>query len=196
MASTGAVVPAAHGVSEGGRDFMWWGMAVFIASEAIFFATLISSYLFLRFSAPSWPPPGLPHLDLKVAGFNTVVLLASGIPQHFASQAIKEGRRRAHQIGTILAMILGAGFVAGTAYEYTHEGFYPQSSVYGSTFFVTTGFHATHVTVALIILLVTLIRSFRGHFSPEHHFGVEAATMYWHFVDTVWIAILITIYLL
>lgn len=180
----------------GGRSINWWAMATFIASEAIFFATLISSYLFLRFSLPQWPPKGTPHLTLTVALINTVFLLSSGIPQHLASQAIARGDRRGHQIGTILAMLLGIGFLCGTAWEYTHVGFTPWTNVYGSTFFIVTGFHATHVTIALIMLLVTLIRSFRGHFTPEHHFGVEAATMYWHFVDAVWVAILATIYLL
>lgn len=174
----------------------WWAMATFIASEAIFFTTLISSYLFLRFSSPQWPPKGMPHLELVVPLINTVVLLSSGIPQHMASQAIARGDRKAHQRGTIIAMILGIAFLCGQAYEYTHVGFTPWDGAYGSTFFITTGFHGAHVTVALIILLVTLIRSFRGDFTPEHHFGVEAATMYWHFVDAVWVALLITIYLL
>jgi cytochrome c oxidase subunit 3 len=191
-------VHAAHAaeVRPGGRDMNWWAMAVFIASEAIFFATLISSYLFLRFSSPTWPPPGMPHLELTLPLINTVVLLSSGIPQHLASQAIKRGDRKGHQRGTILAMILGFLFLCGQAWEYTHVGFTPWTGNFGSTFFVTTGFHGAHVTVALIILLVTLIRSYRGHFTPEHHFGVEAATMYWHFVDTVWVALLITIYIL
>jgi cytochrome c oxidase subunit 3 len=180
----------------GGRSMEWWAMATFIASEAVFFATLISSYLFLRFSLPVWPPKGQPHLEFGTVIFNTIFLLSSGIPQHMASQAIKRGDRTAHQRLTIAAMVLGLLFLLGTAYEYAHVGFTPSDGVYGSTFFTITGFHATHVTVALIFLLVTVIRSRRGHFTPEHHFGVEAATMYWHFVDAVWVAILITIYLL
>lgn len=171
-------------------------MATFIASEAIFFATLISSYLFLRFSSPVWPPPGMPHLELTLPLINTVVLLSSGIPQHLASQAIARGDRKAHQRLTIMAMVLGVLFLCGQAWEYTHVGFTPASGAYGSTFFTTTGFHGAHVTVALIFLLITLIRSYRGHFTPEHHFGVEAATMYWHFVDAVWVALLLTIYIL
>ena len=147
-------------------------------------------------SSPTWPPPGRPHLELVLPLINTVILLSSGIPQHLASQAIKRGDRRGHQIGTICAMVLGFLFLCGQAWEYTHVGFTPADGAFGSTFFTTTGFHGAHVSVALIILLVTLIRSFRGHFSPEHHFGVEAATMYWHFVDAVWVALLITIYLL
>lgn len=196
MAAIETTTTATHEVSEGGRSIMWWGMATFITSEAIFFATLISSYLFLRFSSPVWPPAGHERLELTLPLINTVVLLSSGIPQHIASQAIKKGDRRTHQIGTILAMALGAAFLGGQAWEYTHVGFTPADGVFGSTFFTTTGFHGAHVTVALIILGVTLIRSFRGKFTPQHHFGVEAATMYWHFVDAVWVALLITIYLL
>jgi cytochrome c oxidase subunit 3 len=197
MATMGvhATAQATEG-SLGGRSMEWWAMATFIASEAIFFATLISSYLFLRFSLPVWPPAGHPRLELTLPLINTVILFSSGVPQHLASQAIKRGDRKGHQRGTIIAMILGFLFLCGQAWEYTHVGFTPADGVFGSTFFVTTGFHGAHVTVALIILLVTLIRSFRGHFTPEHHFGVEAATMYWHFVDAVWGALLITIYLL
>ncbi len=196
MAMTGAAATHAAEATVGGRSMMWWGMATFIASEAIFFATLISSYLFLRFSSPVWPPAGKPRLELVLPLINTVILLSSGIPQHLASQAIKRGDRRGHQVGTIIAMVLGFLFLCGQGWEYTHVGFTPADGVFGSTFFTTTGFHGAHVSVALIILLVTLIRSFRGHFSPEHHFGVEAATMYWHFVDAVWVALLLTIYLL
>jgi cytochrome c oxidase subunit III len=197
MAAMGAHTTAhSTEMSIGGRSMQWWAMATFIASEAIFFATLISSYLFLRFSLPVWPPKGLPHLGSDTLIFNTVMLLASGIPQHMASQAIARGDRKNHQRFTIAAMVLGALFLLGTAWEYTHAGFTPEDGVYGSTFFTVTGFHASHVTVALIFLLITFIRSIRGSFTPEHHFGVEAATMYWHFVDAVWIAIVITIYLL
>lgn len=196
MATAGAKVDTSTEIIVGGRTANWWAMATFIASEAIFFATLISSYLFLRFSAPTWPPPGMARLPIDLALLNTAFLLSSGIPQHIASQAIKRGDRKTHQRGTILAMILGICFLCGQAYEYTHVGFTPADGAYGSTFFTTTGFHGAHVTVALIFLLVTLIRSIKGDFTPQHHFGVEAATMYWHFVDAVWVALLITVYLL
>lgn len=197
MAAMGAHATAhSTEMSIGGRSMEWWAMATFIASEAIFFATLISSYLFLRFSLPAWPPPPHPRLELTLPLINTVILFSSGVPQHMASQAIKRGDRKAHQRLTIMAMVLGFLFLCGQAWEYTHVGFTPSDGVFGSSFFVTTGFHGAHVSVALIFLLVTLIRSYRGHFTPEHHFGVEAATMYWHFVDAVWGALLITIYLI
>ena len=196
MAAHSTTALQVHESAVGGRSMEWWAMAVFIASEAVFFATLISSYLFLRFSLPQWPPNGRERLELTLPLINTVILFSSGVPQHIASQAIARGDRRTHQIGTIVAMVLGFLFLCGQGWEYTHVGFTPWDGVFGSTFFITTGFHGAHVTVALIILLVTLIRSFRGRFTPQHHFGVEAATMYWHFVDAVWGALLITIYLL
>ncbi|MHB1132294.1 MAG: cytochrome c oxidase subunit 3 [Chloroflexota bacterium] len=178
------------------RDPSRMGMAVFIMSEAVLFTNLIAAYLYLRFSSMHWPPADVPHLDLVFPAVNTVILLASGIPMHWAHVSIKAGNRRGLIWGLALTILLGAIFIAGQAWEWTHTGFTPQGSVYGSTFYTLTGFHGAHVLVGLTFLTVTLVRALRGRFSAERHFAVESGAWYWHFVDVVWVVLYGTLYIL
>ncbi len=172
------------------------GLVMFIASEAILFANLIAAYLYLRYTSDQWPPAGTPHLDLGFPAVNTVVLLASGIPMHWAHKSIQAGNRRSLVWGLLLTIILGAAFLLGQGWEYTHAGFTPQTNIFGSTFFTLTGFHGAHVLVGLIFLAVVLALSLRGRFSTERHFAVEASALYWHFVDVVWVALFTVLYVL
>ncbi len=131
---------------------------------------------------------------------NTLILLTSGLTVTLAHHALKKSNRRA-LVGWLLAtVVLGFTFVYLQATEYIeayHElNLTLGSGIYGSTFFMLTGFHGLHVTLGAIMLLVIAIRAMRGHFTPEHHFAFEAVAWYWHFVDVVWLALFIFVYIL
>ncbi len=179
-----------------GRSIAWWGILAMIASEVIFFANLIIGYLYLRVRAGQWPPEGIEPLELLLPTINTAILLSSALPMHGAHLAIRRGDRKGMQKGLFLTMILGTIFMLGQAWEYTHAPFSLKSGTFGSTFFTLTGFHGLHVIVGIIIITICLLRSTRGSFTETHHFAVEAATMYWHFVDAVWIILFGVLYLL
>jgi cytochrome c oxidase subunit 3 len=179
------------------RPLGWYGMVFFIASEAVFFANLIAAYLYLRVRAGTWPPPG-EHIELNkvLVGINTVILLASSFPMHRAGRAAVRGDRRKLSFYLFLTVLLGATFLSIQLYEYTHSTFGPQSGIFGSTFFTLTGFHGAHVTAGALFLLVCFFRSLRGDFTAKRHFAVQAAEMYWHFVDVVWVFLFTVLYLL
>lgn len=188
-----------HEVAGEGRSIGWWAMVFLIASEIVFFANLIVAYLYLRVRAGEWPPPNTPELGVTFAMANTVILLCSALPMHGAHLAIRRGDRRGMTIGLGLAVLLGTIFMLGQAYEYNHlyhEGFTLETGTIGSTFFALTGFHGAHVLVGIILMAVCFVRSLGGAFNREHHFAVESAAMYWHFVDAVWIIVFAVVYLL
>ena len=179
-----------------GRGFGWYGMVFFLASEAVFFANLIASYLYLRVRAGSSWPTHINTADLLLPAVNTLILLSSSFPMHFAARAITRGNKKALRNGLFLTALLGAIFLGGQAWEYTHASFGPGTDIFGSVFFTLTGFHGAHVTAGVIFLLVTAARATRGDFTKERHFMVTAAEMYWHFVDAVWVLLFALIYLL
>ncbi len=179
------------------RGIGWYGMVFFLASEAFFFANLIASYLYLR--VRNGPMQGTEHLNIYLAAVNTVVLLSSSFPMHWAATGITKGDRRRLATGLILTAILGAIFVSGQIAEYfllINEGLGPSSNIFGSAFFTMTGFHGAHVTAGVIFLTTLFVRTLRGNFSAEHHFAVTAGEMYWHFVDAVWIVLFSVLYVL
>lgn len=137
---------------------------------------------------PPWPLPTL----------NTIILLTSGATITVAHHAIKAGHRSLLTTFLGLTWVLGFIFMACQAYEYyeayAHLNLTLSSGMYGATFFMLTGFHGLHVTIGAIILLVIWLRCLSGHFTPEHHFGFEAAAWYWHFVDVVWLGLYIFVY--
>ncbi len=180
------------------RGFGWYGMVFFLSSEAVFFANLIAAYLYLRVRAGAWPPPPFTHLELErlIPSINTVVLLSSSFPMHYAARSISKGNKRGLTIGLFLTALLGSIFIGGVIWEYTHSAFGPGAGVFGSTFFVLTGFHSAHVTAGILFLLVMWARSLRGDFTKEKHFPISAVEMYWHFVDAVWIVLFTVLYLL
>ena len=195
----GEPITAAAEHEVAGRSLGWWGMIFFITSEALIFANLIAAYLYLEIRKGSWTLPSGNHLDVAYPAFNTIILLSSSIPAILARRGIAKGNRRQLVLGLLGAIILGSIFLGGQIYEYTNlfaENFTPQYQTFGSAFFTLTGFHGLHVTVGIIFLLIVFIRCLRGDFTPRRYFGVEAAEMYWHFVDLVWIFVFSTVYLL
>jgi cytochrome c oxidase subunit 3 len=180
----------------GGRSINWWGMIFFITSEALIFANIIASFLYLEIRSGSWQVP----TELLVPLINTAILLGSSFPVHYlAGRGIARGNQRNLRLGLFLTILMGAIFLGGQAYEYSGlfgEHFTPQASVFASSFFTLTGFHGLHVTVGLIFLFIVWVRALGGAFTAKKHWAVQAGEMYWHFVDGVWVVVFSTVYLL
>jgi cytochrome c oxidase subunit 3 len=171
------------------------GMLLFIASEVMLFGSFFTAYFFVRLHAKVWPPPGFER-PVYVAGINTIVLVSSSFTVHWALQSIKRGSRAGMQAGLLLTFLLGFTFLFTQALEYARIGFAPRDNAFTTTFFCLTGLHGAHVMVGLTLLAMATTRAFRGHFSPEHHQGVEVPSIYWHFVDAMWIVVYTTVYVL
>jgi cytochrome c oxidase subunit III len=179
-----------------------YGMILFIASEVMFFVAWFWAYfnasLFpsaVEAVGGTWPPEGMHVLNpFGWPLFNTLVLLCSGTTVTWAHHALIHGDRDGLIKGLWATIALGLLFTSVQAYEYAHAPFGFKDNIYTSTFFMATGFHGFHVIVGTIFLIVCLIRSYKGHFTPQQHFGFEAAAWYWHFVDVVWLFLFIAIY--
>lgn len=185
--------------TSGAQSFSWWGMILLIATEATLFAALIATYFYLRFkSGPAWPPGGIEKPELGLPSIMTAILLSSSLPVHFADSGIRKGNTALLKGGLALGFLLGAAFLGltwGVEWPETLHHFTPRTNVYGSLYFTITGFHGLHVVVGLIISLWVQVRAWRGAFSAERHVSVQVFSMYWHFVDVVWIFVLATVYL-
>jgi cytochrome c oxidase subunit III len=179
-----------------------YGMILFIASEVMFFVAWFWAYFNAALDPADveavggvWPPQGVEVLDPFVFPLlNTLILLLSGTTVTWAHHALIHGDRKGLKQGLWLTIILGALFSAVQAYEYSHAAFGFSGNIYGSTFYMATGFHGFHVLVGTIFLAVCLKRAYNGDFTPKHHFGFEAAAWYWHFVDVVWLFLFLAIY--
>nr|BDQ43918.1 cytochrome c oxidase subunit 3 [Metaphire sieboldi] len=177
-----------------------WGMILFITSEVMFFFAFFWAF-FHSSLAPtpeigcSWPPTGISPLNpFSVPLLNTAVLLASGVTVTWAHHSLMEAKRTDAIQALTVTVMLGAYFTVLQAGEYLAAPFTIADSVYGTTFFVATGFHGLHVLIGSSFLLICLLRTLLHHFSNGHHFGFEAAAWYWHFVDVVWICLYLCIY--
>ena len=178
-----------------------YGMALFIASEVMFFSAFFWAYfdasLFPKAATGfQWPPVGVITLDpLDLPLLNTLILLLSGCTVTWAHHALLHGNRKDFLTGLALTVLLGAFFTCIQAYEYGHAAFGFRDGIYSTTFYMATGFHGFHVLIGTIFLLVCLFRGMNGHFTPDQHFGFEAAAWYWHFVDVVWLFLFSAVYL-
>jgi cytochrome c oxidase subunit 3 len=176
------------------------GMALFIISEVMFFFGFFWAF-FHSSLAPAvqigsvWPPYGISTLSAwEIPLLNTIILLTSGAVLTAAHYALILGKRQLTINYLILTIVLAAIFTLFQVYEYINAPFTISDSVYGSTFYLATGFHGFHVFVGTVFLAVCLYRSYKSHFTTQHHIGFEAASWYWHFVDVVWIFLFIAIY--
>jgi len=176
------------------------GMLWFIGSEVCFFFSFFWAF-FHSSLGPAielgavWPPVGIQAINpFDVPLLNTAILLSSGATVTWSHHAMIAGDRKNTILGLILTLILGVVFTALQAYEYYETTFTIADSVYGSTFFVATGFHGLHVIIGTLFLTVCFFRILQHHFTKHHHNGFEAAIWYWHFVDYVWIFLFISIY--
>ena len=177
-----------------------YGMVLFIASEVMFFVAWFWAYFNAALFPPdaigsTWPPEGVETFDPWHLPFvNTLILLTSSTTVTWAHHAIREGNQKGAVQGLLVTVLLGILFSCVQAYEYSTAPFTFTGGIYGSTFFMATGFHGAHVIIGTIFLTVCLFRAMKGQFKPDHHFGLEAAAWYWHFVDVVWIFLFSCIY--
>jgi len=200
-----------------------WGMSWFIFSEVMFFGAFFAALFWARVYsvpdlgsiesnalmwpgfAPRWPSAGpafeeqfTPMAAWGIPAINTLLLLSSGVTVTLAHWALKENDRRQLILFLALTVALGVLFIGLQAYEYGHAirelNLKLSTGIYGSTFYMLTGFHGFHVTCGAVMLTVILVRCIRGHFTPDHHFGFEGVAWYWHFVDVVWLGLFIFVY--
>ncbi len=203
------------------RSFRW-SMSWFIFSEVMFFAAFFGALFYVRvLSVPEiasldqaalwdgfkdqWPTAGPAAKDMftpmhawGIPAVNTLLLLSSGVTLTWAHWGLLANKRQQLIIGLALTIVLGLVFISLQAYEYfeaySHLNLKMTTGVYGSTFYMLTGFHGFHVTLGATMLIVILLRSVKGHFTAERHFAFEAVAWYWHFVDVVWLGLFIVVY--
>lgn len=183
-----------------------YGFVLFIMSEIMFFVAwfwaFFKSALYpMTEGYPKidgvWPPVGIETFDpWHLPLINTLILLLSGCAATWAHHALAhENNRKDMVTGLAVSIALGAIFTVFQAYEYSHAAFGFTDGIYPSTFFMATGFHGFHVIIGTIFLAVCLVRTLKGHFTPEQHVGFEAAAWYWHFVDVVWLFLFCAVYI-
>jgi cytochrome c oxidase subunit 3 len=198
-----------------------YGMILFIASEVMFFVAWFWAYFELAIyhghradwiiagdpeamkAWAHWPPPNVETFDpFHLPLMNTLILLLSGTTVTWAHHALQQGDRAGARNGLILTVLLGALFTwiqfgieyPEAGFAYGNMGEETKANLYGSTFFMATGFHGVHVIIGTIFLFVCLLRLLAGQFTPKKHFGLEAAAWYWHFVDVVWLFLFAFVY--
>jgi cytochrome c oxidase subunit 3 len=201
-----------------------WAVILFVSSEAMFFGALFTTYFYLHGRVAEWQQVfarcagavcekptyavdpifgtpitvALPWANVTLNGLptiNTIELLVSSVTMQLAVNAIKKGDRTALRNWLIPTIVLGLAFVIGQGYEYTRLGFLPDNGVFAGVFFTLTGFHGAHVTGGVLMNSYVFLRTMKGQFSANRHLAVEAASIYWHFVDVVWIGLFLTIYI-
>jgi heme/copper-type cytochrome/quinol oxidase subunit 3 len=219
MAQAVATVPQAHGAGHDtgqghaehpptstGLDHRKLLMWAFLASDCMFFGSLIATYMIYRGRTEelvlagqgSGPTPS-EILDIPYTSVSAFVLLMSSLTMVMALAGIQRGNHRSFRIWTLATALLGSIFVGGQFFEFTnfyHEGLGLTTNMFGTTFYTLTGFHGTHVTIGIIMLLSLFIVSLRGGVSQEQAINVEIVGLYWHFVDIVWIVIFTLVYLI
>ena len=176
------------------------GMLLFIFSELLFFISFFWAF-FHSSLAPTpdigslWPPLGIKTINAwGIPLLNTIILLSSGATITWAHHSIVYGDRRNSILSLIITISLAFFFTLIQAYEYIESTFSISDSIYGTTFFMLTGFHGIHVIVGTIFIIISTIRLINHHFTKQHHFGFEAAAWYWHFVDVVWLFLFVAVY--
>nr|YP_010586113.1 cytochrome c oxidase subunit III [Chimarra paramonorum]UZZ43849.1 cytochrome c oxidase subunit III [Chimarra paramonorum] len=176
------------------------GMILFIVSEVLFFFSFFWTFFHSSLSpnmelGMNWPPKNIhPFNPFHIPLLNTIILISSGISVTWTHHSLLNNNHSQAVNSLLLTVILGVYFTALQGYEYHSASFSMSDSVYGSIFFLATGFHGLHVLIGTIFLTVCLIRIINNHLSSYHHFGFEAAAWYWHFVDVVWLFLFISIY--
>jgi cytochrome c oxidase subunit 3 len=172
------------------------GMVVFVASEAMFFATFFGAYFTIYSVNPVWPPAGFPRLEPGLATVLTVLLVASSVTLQIGVRAIRRDQTGAMLVWLGLTILLGAGFLGLQLYDYSLLGFGVRDGIFGSLFYVMTGLHMAHVFGGVVFLVLILVQGLGGQLTHAHHDSMEAGSIYWHFVDVVWICLFTTFYVI
>nr|YP_010586438.1 cytochrome c oxidase subunit III [Oxyethira ecornuta]UZZ44239.1 cytochrome c oxidase subunit III [Oxyethira ecornuta] len=177
-----------------------FGMILFIVSEIFFFISFFWAYFHSSLTpnielSMTWPPNNINAFNpFQIPLLNSIILISSGITVTWTHHSLMKNNFSQASQSLMITILLGAYFTILQAYEYMEAPFAMNDSVYGSTFFLATGFHGLHVIIGSIFLFVNYLRMNQHYFNKNHHFGFEAAAWYWHFVDVVWLYLFVSIY--
>jgi heme/copper-type cytochrome/quinol oxidase subunit 3 len=181
------------------RDIRLTGFVMALGADCVLFISFIFAYLYLRTSAPAWPPflagHQLPRLDTAFGAVNAVILFGSGVTMHYALESWKQLKRGAFNGWLIGTIVLGILFLLGQVHEYQTAEMTWQGSSFGASFFTLTGMHGFHVFVGVCFLITLLVQANRGVYTESKYFGLTAGTLYWHFVDVIWVFLFFLFYL-
>ena len=173
----------------------WWGVWTLIVTESALFGYLLFSYFYLMLQTEQhWPPEGKPRLFLS--GVNTIILLSSSVFVWAAEQFLRRGHRTFSLISLMTAILLGVAFIGIQLQEWHNKTYGIGSNLYGSLYFTITGFHMLHVAIGLVILSLLLVWTALGYFDERRYATFTIGSLYWHFVDVVWLFIFSTFFLL
>lgn len=177
---------------EGNKMF---GFIVFLLSESVIFLSFFAGYIVYKTTTPDWLPPGVSGLEIKDPAINTVVLVASSFVIYLAERALLRHNLNQFRLFLLTTMAMGTYFLVGQAIEWHNLAFGFTSGVFGGTFYLLTGFHGLHVLTGIILQTIIFARSFIPGNYDSSHFGVNATSLFWHFVDVIWIILFVLIYI-
>jgi cytochrome c oxidase subunit 3 len=179
------------------RSNLLLGVKLAILSEAMLFGAFFAAYFVVRAESSGWPPvAGLERPELLLPGLNTLLLVSSSGTMQWAVRSARRGDRSRIVRWLGLTLLLGGIFILVQGYEFATNGFGLDAGIFGSTFYILTGFHGAHVLAGLALIAIVANRARRGLVSAERHTAVEATSYYWHFVDAVWLFLFSTLYVL
>ena len=195
---TAHVVTAAHDEdAAAARGNMLLAVKLAILSEIMLFGALFAAYFVIRGESSGWPPTGqFERPELLLPGLNSILLISSSVTMQLAVRGARVGNRSRILRWLGLTLLLGGIFLLIQGYEFSSNGFGLEAGVFGSTFYILTGFHGTHVLAGLVLIAIIANRARRGLVSAEHHTALEGTSYYWHFVDVVWLFLFSTLYVL
>ncbi|WP_375509919.1 heme-copper oxidase subunit III [uncultured Nostoc sp.] len=183
---------AEHSHDEEGNKM--FGFIVFLLSESVIFLSFFAGYIIYKTTAPNWLPAGVSGLEVKDPTINTVILVASSFVIYLAERALQRHDLVKFRLFLLATMAMGTYFLAGQAIEWSHLEFGFTSGVFGGIFYLLTGFHGLHVFTGILLQLIILVRSFIPGNYDTGHYGVNATSLFWHFVDVIWIILFVLIY--
>jgi cytochrome c oxidase subunit I+III len=173
----------------------WWGMVTLISTESMVFVILLGAYFFLRASAPHWPLAGIKPPELKLSVPFSFVLWGSSIPIFYAEASIRRGSQRGLRAGLAISGVMGLAFLAYTAKDFNDLTFGWRDNAYGSILYTIVGLHGLHVVIGLGMNALVEVKAWQGKFTATRHTTVEVFSLYWHFVDAVWVFVFASLFL-
>ncbi|MBD2356154.1 heme-copper oxidase subunit III [Tolypothrix sp. FACHB-123] len=177
---------------EGNKMF---GFIVFLISESVIFLSFFAGYIVYKITTPNWLPAGVSGLEIKDPAINTIILVSSSFVIYLAERALQRHDLLKFRLFLAATMAMGSYFLLGQAIEWHGLAFGFTSGTFGGMFYLLTGFHGLHVFTGILLQLIILIRSFLPGNYDNGHFGVNATSLFWHFVDVIWIVLFILIYI-
>lgn len=170
------------------------GMIIFLCSESVIFLAFFAGYAVMKMSSPVWLPAGVDGLEVRAPLINTIILVGSSFVAYGAEVQLQRGRLWGFRLLWILTMAMGSFFVYGQAVEWQGLAFSLQAGVFGGSFYLLTGFHGLHVITGILLMGLMLWRSFRPGNYEGGETGVTSTSLFWHFVDVIWIVLFVLIY--